>query len=378
VSDDNNKTMLGISPFREEADGEGEGGRRPAASVEQRLAQQRRQLALKTRPMEALADLDWDLPDDVAPTPSATLPQSDPPAATSPVADAPVAATSTSEAPASAEPSPSIDRTMMLGPGQMEALRQGLQPAEPSAGTPIEPQAAVQDVSPRGGTLRMSASDVANLSAGATQGDSISQPASAPAHVPSGTLRMSAAEVRRTVPPSKAPEGLQPDSTVREISESARQAAMQPGPQMDQGLQNIPTPASGFHAHAALGLTDRALAVGDAAAAPPQGSAAMHGAGPAHEVAPMHGADPPAGSAPQQAQAAYPPPEVVPHPGIAPEHLLQPPQPQHGELDRVANEVRRAKPMAQPVKSAPPVVAIVGLITALLAALFLIYWFFVR
>ena len=48
------KTMIGVSAFK--ADGD-------EGSVGERLAAKRKALDLKTRPMQAISDLDWDLDD---------------------------------------------------------------------------------------------------------------------------------------------------------------------------------------------------------------------------------------------------------------------------------------------------------------------------
>jgi hypothetical protein len=175
--EDPNKTMLGVSPFAPDNDPNGRPSVRPEAhavpgqqSVEARLAEKRRDLQLKTRPMQAIADLDWDLPEGTTSGASPVVP------AAAEVAPSPIPAGSPSfepdafarlpGVPAPSGAVPPIDaaaRTLVM---TNDAMQAALHPPTPAASPAVVPQAAAPAPAPaRSGTLMMSASDMAKFAA---------------------------------------------------------------------------------------------------------------------------------------------------------------------------------------------------------------------
>ncbi len=199
--DENHKTMLGISPFRVEdgADEEGEASATHPKSVEERLAAQRKAMALRTRPMQALTDLDWDLPglgDASAPTPDASL---TPKAPAPPVVD--------NEPPSSDAPDTGPLQSRAPGTPEVEPSEDGDDGDGPT--TMLTPMPRVDDEPARSGTIRMSAAEIAGITGDADRdGDAPAEPA-ADASAPDddaadealrgGTMMMSAAALQAAV-----------------------------------------------------------------------------------------------------------------------------------------------------------------------------------
>lgn len=230
-----------------------------------RLAEQRKALNLQTRPLEVIADLDWDVDDDDLPLPDA-------PAA----APAPVAAPAVT-APVAAAPEPSTDRlqeavenrggTMMMSANDFKAsLGDSIVAPETTSAEPAPvAQEAVTTPVPavtRGGTMLITGDVIEDAMAAARDAEETEV---APVTAPGGTVLMSADAVTAQ---------LEQEAGLRS-SQTAPNAAIEPPAAADEfaaaPVQTSPNPdaGSGWDAPAEVA----APSVTDTAVAPTAGGA---------------------------------------------------------------------------------------------------------
>jgi hypothetical protein len=298
-------------------------------SVEARLAEQRRALDLRTRPMAAISEMDWDLPED----------EDDEAAAPAPASAAVVspAAPQIEDTAPPAEPAPAA-------PEPVEAPA----PQPPEEVAPSAPQSEPTLPSPGGGTLLMSADALRQLAGGAL---SSTPPASEPsASTPAPTVApQPQAPAEGPKPALTAPVPLPPTGTLR-LSAAEIQRLMPSGAPSAVPEPASEAPVSTVHASAGGGHVEAAPVAGTPAPAPAPAPAEMPQAAPT--------------SAPESAPAAYAPP-AQPYGG-------SPQAPPPGPPAHIANELDGVVPPAseqgvQPSSGGVPRILFVLLFFVLIA-----------
>lgn len=313
-------------------------------SVEERLAAQRKALALHTRPMQAITDLDWELPDDnpVVSGSFASVPTA------SPLEPSPAAVAGPPHAVAAPLPFSQVDdEEPAVGGGTLmmaAVVASDTSPATEAAvalqhGAPAEPpvsEASTPHVTATGTTLMSSADLIAAANAASNAAATAPVPTASAAEssvatdaqqglpLPStGTLRLSAAEIQRLMP-SAAPE---------------------------------PTPEpSTIHSSAGAGLAEQStFTLGAAPATAVADSQAPTERQPAATT--QSWGAPPA-TTPSSTPSALPPPAVRPN-----------------ELASLASPTRSPTP---PQKSSNTAVIVVGMVVLGSFALAVVWWFFLR
>lgn len=194
-----------------------------------RLAEQRKALNLQTRPLEVIADLDWDVDDDDFPLPDEPAA----PAAAAPAAAAPAASTERLK-----EAVEERGGTMMMSANDFRSSLQENAPAASAAPGSLA-QDAVTTPSPtvtRGGTMLISGDDIEEAVAAARDGE---EAAAAPVTAPGGTVLMSADAVTAQLEQEAEMRSTQPNSTVAADAASTENefaaAPVQTSPNPDAG-----------------------------------------------------------------------------------------------------------------------------------------------